>query len=297
MVRSDTDLEFLLDKIQRNKGADFSLYRTGTLKRRLDSRLKAAGCKDYSDYIIYLNKNPEEYDNLISAITINVTEFFRNPETFDVLEKKVIPEIIRSKIERGKKVIRCWSAGTSNGEEAYSLAILFLEALGKNIADFDIVVYGTDIDPACIEKGRAGIYTAGSMKEVNKERLRKYFMVQESIKPFPVPLRKSPEVNAEGDFLDNKGENYEVNDSVKKLTRFTAHNLVSDEFLKTLDLILCRNVVIYFTKPLQEMVYSNFARSLNKDGFLVLGKVESLWGFAQKDFTALDNRERVYRKL
>ncbi len=271
MFDSGTDFRFLLDKIQRNKGADFSLYRTGTLKRRIDSRLKSVGCKDYSDYIIYLNKNPEEYDNLISAITINVTEFFRNPETFVVLEKKVIPEIIRSKKEQGKKVIRAWSAGTSNGEEAYSLAILFLEALGENITDFDIVVYGTDVDPACVEKGKAGSYTAGGMKEINKERLMKYFNKNE--------------------------ENYEVNDSVKKLTRFMAHNLVSDEFLKHLDLVLCRNVVIYFTKPLQEMVYNNFARALNKGGFVVLGKVESLWGFVQKDFAAFDNRERIYRKV
>ncbi len=175
------------------------------------------------------------------------------------------------KQEEGKKVIRAWSAGTSNGEEAYSLAILFLEVLEENIADFDAVVYGTDVDPACIEKGKAGIYTAGSMKEINKERLRKYF--------------------------NERGDNYEVNDSIKKLTRFMAHNLVSDEFLKHLDLILCRNAVIYFTKPLQEMVYSNFARALNKDGFLVLGKVESLWGFAQKYFAAFDNRERIYRKF
>jgi len=271
MIRSDTNLEFLLDKIQRNKGADFSLYRTGTLKRRIDSRLKTAGCKDYSDYISYLNKNPEEYDNLISAITINVTEFFRNPETFDVLEKKVIPEIVRVKRGQGKKIIRAWSAGTSNGEEAYSLAILFLEALKEEISDFDIIVYGTDIDPDCIKKASAGIYTAASIKEVHKERLKDYFNKRE--------------------------ENYEVDDSIKRLTRFIAHNLVSDEFLKHLDLILCRNVVIYFTKPLQEMVYSNFARALNKNGCLVLGKVESLWGFAQKYFAAFDNRERIYRKV
>ncbi|MFH0772416.1 MAG: protein-glutamate O-methyltransferase CheR [Candidatus Omnitrophota bacterium] len=267
---SETDFKFLLDKIQRNKGADFSLYRTATLKRRIDSRMRTTGCLDYSDYIIYLNKNPEEYDNLISAITINVTEFFRNPETFTILEKKVIPEIIRSKKERGRKVIRAWSAGTSNGEEAYSLAVLFLEALKENIADFDVVVYGTDVDPACIEKGKAGIYTALSIKEIDKERLAKYFNKNE--------------------------ESYEINDNVKKLTKFTAHNLVSDEFLKHLDLILCRNVIIYFTRPLQEMVYSNFARALNKGGILVLGKVESLWGYAKENFEIFDNRERIYRK-
>jgi chemotaxis protein methyltransferase CheR len=98
-------------------------------------------------------------------------------------------------------------------------------------------------------------------------------------------------------YFNKKEGNYEVNDSVKKLIRFTAHNLVSDEFLKHLDLILCRNVVIYFTKPLQEMVYSNFARALNKDGFLVLGKVESLWGYAKERFEVFDNRERIYRKI
>ncbi len=101
---NDADFKFLLDKIQRNKGADFSLYRTGTLKRRIDSRFKAAGCKDCSDYISYLNKNPEEYDRLISAITINVTEFFRNPETFAVLEKKVIPHIARTKKNGAKRL-------------------------------------------------------------------------------------------------------------------------------------------------------------------------------------------------
>lgn len=270
-MNEDTDFKFLLEKIHRNKGADFSRYRTGTLKRRIDSRIRAAGCADYPDYIVYLNKNPQEYDRLIEAITINVTEFFRNPETFDVLTKKVIPEIIRTKKEQGKKIIRAWSAGTSNGEEAYSLAILFFEALRENRADFDVKVHGTDIDPACIEKARAGIYTAAGVKEINKETLEKYF--------------------------NKNGENYEINDSVKNLARFTVHNLACDEFLSHLDLILCRNVVIYFTKPLQEMVYNNFARTLNKDGFLALGKVESLWGFAQKYFITFDNRERIYRRV
>jgi len=266
----DTDFKFLLEKIHRNKGVDFSLYRPNTLKRRITSRLKTVGCANYSDYIIYLNKEPEEYNRLIEAVTINVTEFFRNPETFEVMEKKVIPEIIRAKESEGRKVIRAWSAGTSYGEEAYSLAILFIETLKEKISDFDIKVYGTDIDPACLEKAEIGAYGPNSLKEIKKDLLHRYF--------------------------DKKGETHDLKEAVKRLMRFEPHNLASDEFMSHIDLLLCRNVIIYFTKPLQEMVYSGFARSLNKGGFLVLGKVELLWGYAKENFKVFDNRERIYRK-
>ncbi len=267
---NEIGFKFLLEKIHRNKGADFSSYRGSTLKRRIGARLRAVGCKDYSDYVVYLNKNTLEYDKLIEELTINVTEFFRNPESFAVLREKVIPEIIKNKKKEGKKNIRVWSAGSSFGEEAYSIAILFMEVLKDKISDFDIIIYGTDIDPACVEKAKLGVYNEKSLKEINSAPLKKYFSKQ--------------------------ADNYIINEDVKRLTHFKTHNLVSDEFLRNVDLILCRNVVIYFSRPLQERVYSNFARALNKDGFLMLGKVESLWGFAQKYFSAVDNRERVYRK-
>ncbi len=154
------------------------------------------------------------------------------------------------------------------------------------ISDFDIKIYGTDIDPNCIEKAKIGLYGPTSVKEVKEEVFDKY--------------------------LHKEGENYRISESVKHLTRFEAHNLVSDEFLAHLDLILCRNVVIYFTRPLQEMIYSGFVRALNKGGFLALGKVESLWGYAKDYFEVfdtstpaqyqpracrrVDNGERIYRK-
>jgi len=269
-MSEDTDFKFLLDKIHRNKGVDFSLYRPNTLKRRIMSRLKTVDCAGCSDYIIYLNKEPEEYNKLIEAVTINVTEFFRNPETFSVIEKKAIPEIIKTKESERRKVIRAWSAGTSYGEEAYSLAILFIEALKEKASDFDIKVYGTDIDPACLKKAKIGTYGPNSLKEIKKDLLHRYF--------------------------DKKGENHEIREEVKRLVRFEPHNLVSDEFMPHIDLLLCRNVVIYFTKPLQELVYSGFARAINKGGILVLGKVESLWGYPKEKFEIFDNRERIYRK-
>lgn len=206
----------------------------------------------------------------LEEITINVTEFFRNPETFAVIKKKVLPEIIKRKELDGKRSLRVWCAGTSNGEEAYSMAILCLEVLQKKIADFSVKVYGTDIDPACIEKAKVGLYDPSRLKEADRRLLSMYFI--------------------------KEGENYRVKDEVKELVEFKPHNLVSDKPFADLDLILCRNVLIYFNKSLQDYVTSSFLKSLRKRGFLVLGKVESLWGYAQDRFEAFDNRERVYRK-
>jgi len=267
----DSDLKYLIGKIHRARDIDFSLYRSSTLKRRIRSRLRATGRSSYLDYIAYPNKRPEEYDKLIDAITINVSEFFRNPEAFEAIEKKVIPEIIERKKRSRNNVIRAWSAGTSFGEEACSLAILFLEALGDEISDFDLKITGTDIDTMALDKARKGRYESGSLKEVKKrKRFLKYF--------------------------DESDKEFMVQDRVRVVTRFRAHNVVVDRPLPNVDLILCRNVIIYFTKPLQEMVFSTFARALHEDGVLVLGKVETLSGYPREFFDVVDSRERIYKK-
>ncbi|MDO9543099.1 MAG: protein-glutamate O-methyltransferase CheR [Kiritimatiellia bacterium] len=325
-MATDNKFLFLLEKIRRNKGVDFSLYREGTLRRRIDSRLRTTGCNDYLEYVSYLNRNPEEYDRLIEAVTINVTEFFRNPETFRAIQQKVLPEIIKGQQEQAKKPIRAWCAGASYGEETYSIAILLLQVLQERIADYNIKVLGTDIDPDCIAKAKTGLYEPSHLKAVGKHILGRYFF--------------------------REGNNYRVNDEVRQLTEFKQHNLTHwnfedasreaqsnkavipaeagiqgpwlssgrqnkypdshspikvgdklhgndrkrDEIFKNTDLILCRNVVIYFTKPLQAYVYNLFAKCLKPGGFLVLGKVESLGGHAQGFFETVDNKERIYRK-
>lgn len=268
---ADNKFQFLLEKIHRNKGVDFSLYREGTLRRRIDSRLRTTGCVDYLEYVSYLNRNPDEYDRLIEAVTINVTEFFRNPETFRAIQQKVLPEIIKNTQQDLRKSIRAWCAGASYGEETYSVAILFLQLLrGKN-ADFNVKILGTDIDPDCIAKAKTGLYEPSHLKEVGRNILDRHFA--------------------------REGSNYRVNDEVRRLAEFKPHNMLADKPFKKLDLILCRNVVIYFTKPLQEFVYNMFANCLKPGGFLVLGKVESLGGYAQGFFETVDNKERIYRKV
>jgi len=251
-MSADNKFQFLIEKIRRNKGVDFSLYREGTLRRRIDSRLRTTGCADYLEYVSFLNRNPEEYDRLLEAVTINVTEFFRNPETFLAIQKKVLPEIIKNKLglrrlttdypgfaSRRRAVaalcraakaegsaeasmdntdadsrlstvdrqrsdhIRVWCAGTSYGEEAYGVAILFLQLLrGKN-ASFDVKILGTDIDPDCIAKAQTGLYEPSHLKEVGRNILNRYF--------------------------SREGNKYRINDEVRQLTEFKPHNLIADK--------------------------------------------------------------------
>ena len=149
----------ILGRVKRQRGIDFSLYRPGTIERRLQSRLRATGCSTYSDYLRYLDGEPAEYDRLVHVVTINVTEFFRDPEVFHLLSMKVIPEMIRFKEEHNARTIRVWSAGTSCGEEAYSVTLLFLEQLQEKIRDFHLKVYGTDVDSDCVLAAKKGGYT------------------------------------------------------------------------------------------------------------------------------------------
>ena len=261
--------QFLLDKIRRNRGVDFSLYRLGTLKRRILARLRLTGCSDYFDYMMLLNQEPKEYDQLLDAITIKVTRFFRDPETFRKLQTQVIPEILKRK--RGRQsIVRAWSVGTAYGEEAYSLAILLLEASKAEGLQVDVNVFGTDLDPAGIEQAKAGIYGLSQMKEVPRIMIQNYF--------------------------HEKGNCFEIGKELKQTVRFRQHNLLTDPLLHHMDLILCRNVLIYFTKTLQEAAFAIFAKALSESGFLVLGKVESLWGYAAQSFETVDLRERIYRK-
>ena len=267
----DLEFQFLLSKIQKMKSVDFSLYRPGTLRRRIQSRLRATGCSHYSEYLVYLNKNPHEYDSLLDAITINVTDFFRDITTFSCLEKAVVPEIIRTKEKTGRKVIRVWSAGSSHGEEAYSLAMLFFERLQGKIHNFQLKIFGTDIDPNCIEAAKNGIYGREQVRKIPPFLLEKYFTFN--------------------------GSHYEVIDELKQATNFSFHNLVCDAPLHSMDLILCRNVLIYFKRPLQEAVCRDFYKTINGGGFLVLGKVESLSGWALPGLSTVNLHERVYQKL
>ena len=268
-LHEDKDFYHLLEKIHNEHGVDLTLYRPKCLGRRIYSRLRATKCDSIAEYMDYLGKNPGEYKELMDTVTINVTQFFRNHEVFEAMVKEVLPELFERKKKEGKKVVRIWSAGCASGEEPYTLAIMFHEFLKEKINDFNIKIYGTDLDQNALDQAKAGQYDLAALREMPPQLIKKYFILD-----------------------DGK---YVVADKVRLLTAFMKHDLVKGKPLEHIDLILCRNVVIYFSRGLSSQVYASFYQGLNPKGYLVLGKVEALWGEVIKYFQAVNNRERIYQ--
>jgi len=269
-MEHEREFKFLLDKTRRNRGIDFSRYRAQVLKRRIVHRLHVTGCETYWDYILLLNRDPQEYDRLIESLTIKVSEFFRDPNTFDVAAEVVIPEIIDQKKAGGSKKIRAWSCGAAFGQEAYSVAILLCEALGSKLNGYDARITATDIDKSALEAAPWGSFDKGALRKMSPHLLFKYFTRIE--------------------------DRYVVSDRARALVSFEYHDIVSGRSKSSMDLVLCRNLLIYFEKELQQRALSNLYSSLNPGGFLILGKTESVGHQMSDCFEVVDLRERVYRK-
>lgn len=273
MVKPKTEVHFftlLLRKIQEERGLDFTQYRPNCLKRRIDTRLRANQVSSYLEYMTLLNKSPAEYELLLNAMTINVTEFFRDASVWDTLKNNLFPHIIQKQKVVKNGVIRVWSAGTSGGEEAYSLSILFHELLKNRLNDYRIAVVGTDIDKGSLKRAALGKYGQESVKGVDPVLLSTYFRPA--------------------------GNLYAITDSVRLLTEFKSHNMITDPPIKNIQLITCRNAMIYFSRELQLKVLQNFYNSLEPGGYLVLGKSESLWGGMAQLFEMWNGTERIYKK-
>ncbi|MFQ6120639.1 MAG: CheR family methyltransferase [Methanosarcinales archaeon] len=266
------DFELLKKIIFQNTSLNCQYYKDSYLQRRIAVRMRANNVSNYLEYIRVLKKNPKEYIHLIDAITINVTEFFRNPETYEAIEREVLPKLIKA--NSGTRNIRAWSAGCASGEEPYSLAILLLKAIKKKYKDnnFKIIIYGTDIDQESLNKAKEGIYTGDQIKNVKKSILNQYF--------------------------NRIGDKYIIKDEVKQLITFQKHDLISRSGRKytALDLIMCRNVVIYFSNQLKEKLFMDFYKALKKSGYLILGKTEFISGEAKNLFKVVNNKERIYQK-
>lgn len=271
-LKEDKEIAFhiLLNNIFIERGIDFSKYNKEMLKRRVAKRMLANGVSNYSDYLrILFNKPEEEYEELLDALTVNVSEFFRDPGLFEGFND-ILMNIVDDKKTRGDCSINIWSAGCAKGEESYSIGILLSEILKEEISRFKIKILATDIDKRCITYAKRGKYQQGSLKNVNKKILEKYFT--------PV------------------GKEYTVNPEVKNLVTFWYHNLVADKPFTNIDIIFCRNVFIFMTRSLQEHLIMNFYKALKPDGYLILGAVELLLGEARMMFVEVNSNAKVYRK-
>jgi chemotaxis protein methyltransferase CheR len=267
----DRDLKVLKCQILKDKGFDCNQYRDAYVKRRLAIRLRANNLDSYRDYAKLLNSDPTEYNELMDAFTITVSEFFRDASVFDYFRKNVIPALILDKRRKKQKIIRIWSAGCASGEETYSIAILMYDFLGGNLEDFIISVHGTDIDGASLAKAKKGEYTFDEVKNVGADSLSPYFVFEQG--------------------------QYRICDRIKGLVKFEKHDLISGKPLAHFDVIFCRNVSIYFSRAMHERLHMEFYNALNNDGFFVLGKTEMLYGTARKLFKAINAKEGIYQKI
>jgi chemotaxis methyl-accepting protein methylase len=263
------ELAALVAQIVRARGMDCSAYKESCLRRRLAVRMRARGVHTYADYAQVLERDGAEYDRLVDALTINVTKLYRNRETWDTLAAQQLPSLWDA---RGGAV-RSWSAGCATGEEPYSLAILLLEAArtrGVPLPD-GARVDATDLDPGALARAEAGSYRAPAFEELPAELAARYFSGAEPRTVLP---------------------------AVRQRVRFRRHDLLRERPpAPPYDLILCRNVVIYFDRANQERLFDLFADALVPEGCLVLGKVETLFGAARARFRLDDARERIYRRL
>ncbi len=266
----DPDLELLKRAIKKNLGFNCEQYKGSHFRRRINVRVRATNSSSYAEYLKILKKDRDEYRNLIEALTVNVSEFFRNPETYTVIEKEVLPALIKSKSNALVKAIRIWSAGCAAGEEAYSLAILLHMLLDKDFGKYRISIMGTDIDSSSLERARKGVYSENVLKNVDEKTRERYFI--------------------------KKGGMYQVTDQLKNITHFKQHDLISGPKLSHFDIIICRNVMIYFNKEIQEQLHLDFYKALSHEGFFIIGKAETLLGTAADYFKPYNTRERLYVK-
>jgi chemotaxis methyl-accepting protein methylase len=264
------ELTLLKWRLKRRFGIDLGPYRGNYVERRVKARIFAKHLSTLEEYLTYLEAHPEEYNKLGEELLINVTKFFRRREAW-VRLKRVIKEVIGEKEKKHRKRIRFWSAGCATGEEPYSLAILLKEVTENKIEEFNPKIFATDIDEEALNIAKAGVYTVDKVKEVGRDRVEKYF--------------------------DVRGRKYWVKPEVKELVEFKKLDLFLPFPYTNLDLILCRNVMIYFSKTGQEKIISNLYDALKPEGYIMLGEVESLPPGFNDMFETIYQKYRIFQKI
>jgi two-component system CheB/CheR fusion protein len=247
-------------------GQDFSQYKPGTLTRRIQHRMQAAGAATPDGYLALLKGTPDETDALLQALLINITEFFRDPEAFDRLAASVLPEILA----RGTRPVRIWVPGCASGEEAYSLAILLSELMEAGGIERGAQIFATDIDAAALQQAKAGRYSGPALGNLSEQRRQRFF--------------------------HHDGDGLAVNQGLRDMCLFSVQNVLTDPPFSSLDLISCRNLFIYLQPALQHKLVPLFHFALNSGGILFLGQSEGLAAHAQL-FAPIDRDNRIYRRL
>ncbi|MDP1991101.1 MAG: chemotaxis protein CheB [Syntrophales bacterium] len=262
-------LEKVLILLRAKTGHDFSMYRNNTLYRRIERRMGIHQIDRIAAYVRYLQENPQELELLFKELLIGVTSFFRDPAAWEQLQQEAIPAVLAGR--PAVRALRAWSAGCSTGEEAYSLAIGFKEALEqfKPKGGFTLQIFATDLDRDAIDKARQGVYSANIASDVSPERLRRFFIKEEN--------------------------GYRIGKEIREMITFAVQNVIMDPPFTKLDILICRNLLIYLTPELQKKLLPLFHYSLNPGGVLFLGSAEAVSTFTDL-FAPLNMKSRLFRR-
>jgi len=267
MHKISDNLDKVMLLIRNQTGHDFSHYKENTVIRRVERRMNVNQIADVSNYVSYLQRNSVEVELLFRELLIGVTNFFRDPEAFEALKKKIFPDLFRDRPPA--QTLRVWVPGCSTGEEAYSLAMVISECMEKTRKNFGVQIFATDIDSGAVEKARAGIYAESIASDVSPERLQRFF---------------------------TKGDNtYQIKKAVREMVVFAAQDVIKDPPFTRLDLVCCRNLLIYLSPKIQKKLLPLFQFVLNPEGFLFLGSSETI-GEAAELFSVVDKKWKIFKR-
>jgi two-component system CheB/CheR fusion protein len=247
LASEDAVFEKLIRYIQESRGVDFRGYKRTSLRRRISLRMENLGLESFADYHSFLEAHPQEFVDLLNTVLINVTSFFRDPDAWEAVKTDVLTRLVLP--NRGRDLLRIWSVGCATGEEPYSLAMLLCEELGQTEFTRRVKIYATDLDEAALNVARHAAYTPRDVEGVPEALLQKYF--------------------------ERTNNHYMVSRDLRKAVIFGRHNIVHDAPISRIDLLVCRNLLIYLETETQNQVLPRLHYALVDDGCLFLGKAET----------------------
>ena len=267
MTGDDQSLSALLEHIKNQRGFDFTGYKLASLGRRIQRRMQTVGLKDYDEYLDHLQTHPDEFTLLFNTILINVTGFFRDPDAWAYLREEIVPDLLR---RREGQPVRIWSAGCASGEEAYSLAMVLADQLGVEEFRDRVKIYATDVDEEALAQARQASYTLHDLE------------------PVPPELREA--------FMEPQGDRFVFRKELRRAVIFGRNDLVQDAPISHVDVLACRNTLMYFNAETQAQILNRLHFALRHDGVLFLGRAEMLLSHAAS-FRALELKQRVFTKI
>ncbi len=273
-----SDLQNIINFLHVNRGLDFSGYRTAMLNRRIRKRVLATNLTNQNEYKNYLEQNNSELDMLIDVLTINVSRFFRDTFSFEYFASAVLPKLIIEKNNSKDGSLRIWSAGCASGEEPYSIAILIKEIFKNEKLKLNTAIFATDVDKNVLKFANEGVYSSESIENIRHSLLDKYFLTI--------------------------GKVFKLTSSIKKMVQFSEFDMINKKSIVPpeciygdFDIVLCRNLLIYFESDFQEVIFNKLYQSLNINGVLFLGDTEIPLTKFKNKFTRISKYHKIYRKI